>query len=52
LIPYDDPNDVLDAFYDHFLGILNKHAALKKQVKTTQLPAWLTGDIGQHKEEA
>jgi hypothetical protein len=21
-------------------------------VKTTQLPAWLTGDIGQHKEEA
>ena len=48
LLQLDDPNEILNSFYDLFNGILNKHAKVKtKRVKTDIRPKWLTPEINE-----
>lgn len=43
---FDNPDDLQDTFYSHFISVLNKHAPLtKRRVKTKQLPGWLSKEI-------
>ena len=42
----NDPNNALDAWYNLFLSVLNKHAPIKsKRVKHPKLPQWISTDI-------
>jgi len=43
---YDNPDDALSAWYQLFLGVLDRHAPLRqRRVKKEKYPQWLTKDI-------
>ncbi|CAB3997442.1 Hypothetical predicted protein [Paramuricea clavata] len=42
---FDDPNDLLDCWYSHFMKILDRHAPLIKcRVRNNKLPGWFNSE--------
>ena len=43
---FDDPNDILDCWYSHFMKILDRHAPLiKRRVRNNKLPGWFNSEV-------
>ncbi|CAB3982810.1 Hypothetical predicted protein [Paramuricea clavata] len=43
---FDDPNDLLDCWYSHFMKILDRHAHLiKRRVRNNKLPGWFNSEV-------
>ena len=43
---FDDPNDLLDCWYSHFMKILDRHAPLiKRRVRNNKLPGWFNSEV-------
>jgi hypothetical protein len=42
---FDDPNDLLDYCYSHFVKVLDRHAPLKRRVRNNKLLGWFNPEV-------